>query len=37
MEVQYDVTDEYNTVPLTKVYIIRECYDLLEKNVVALN
>ena len=37
MEVQYDDTDEYNTVSITKVYILRECYDLLEKNVVALN
>ncbi|ARM66146.1 hypothetical protein AM2_019 [Lactococcus phage AM2] len=37
MEVQYDDTDEYNTVPLTEVYIQREDYDLFRKKVVALS
>lgn len=37
MEVQYDDVEEYNTVPITKVYILRECYDLFRRKVVALS
>ena len=37
LEVQYDDTEEYDTVPLTEVYIQNESYNLLGKKVVVLS
>lgn len=37
MEVQYDGTEDYTTIPLTEVYIQREDCDVFRKKVVALS